>query len=369
MTSRYLPSFWNSLPKPAFVLAPMADVTDPAFRRILAKYGKPDVTWTEFVSADGLFMGGGAGYAALVRDLEYTEAERPIVAQFFTSRPENMEKAARLARTLGYDGVDINMGCPDKSIEGQGCGAAMIKDPAKAIEVIRAAKRGAEFDEDGAPAAKPIPVSVKTRLGFNTDILEEWLPVLLAERPAAITLHARTRKEMSKVPAHWDRIKDAVMLRDAWSEANEVPADERTPIFGNGDVVDKADARRKAAETGCDGVMIGRACFGNPWIFARESGFSPLFESGLVKDADGKADYGEVGSLDVAAIKDRLAVMVEHATLFAEILPHKSFSIMKKHFKAYVSGWPGAKELRMKLMAAKDAVEVKAVAEEYCASL
>ncbi len=132
-------NFWQKLKKPIVVLAPMADVTDPAFRRIIAKYGKPDVTWTEFVSADGLFLGG---YEHLIKDLAFTEEERPIVAQFFTSKPEMMEKAAELAVKLGFDGIDINMGCPDKSIEKQGAGAGHMKNPKLAQEVILAAKRG-----------------------------------------------------------------------------------------------------------------------------------------------------------------------------------------------------------------------------------
>ena len=180
-------NFWEKLNKPIFVLAPMADVTDAAFRRIIAKYGKPDVFWTEFVSADGLTLAPEEGRKKLLRDLEYSESERPIVAQFFTSNPENMKKAAELAVELGFDGIDINMGCPDKSVEKQKAGAALIKNPKLAREIIRAAKAG----------AGSLPVSVKTRLGYNKDELETWLPELLAEEPAVVTIHARTRKEMS----------------------------------------------------------------------------------------------------------------------------------------------------------------------------
>ena len=168
--------------------------------------GNSYVTWTEFVSADGLFKGG---YDALINDPAFTESERPIVAQFFTSSPEMMEKAAGLALSLGFDGVDINMGCPDKSVEKQGAGAALIKNPALAKEIILAAKRGAKSESGG------IPVSVKTRLGYNKDELETWLPHLLSVSPAVITIHARTRKEMSLVPARWERVKRAVEIRDA----------------------------------------------------------------------------------------------------------------------------------------------------------
>ena len=167
----------------------MANVTDAAFRRIIAKYGKPDVIWTEFVSADGLLS---KGRDKLLIDLEYSEAERPIVAQLFSGNPEKMYEAAKLVKKLGFDGLDINMGCPDRSIEKSGAGAALIRNPNLARAVLRSAKEG----------AGGLPVSVKTRLGYNKDILDDWLPELLAEKPAAVTIHARTRKEMSKVPAH-----------------------------------------------------------------------------------------------------------------------------------------------------------------------
>jgi tRNA-dihydrouridine synthase len=200
-------SFWKNLPTPFFVLAPMADVTDAPFRRMIAKYsahtrsdgtiGGPDVMWTEFVAADGLVRATPEGKQKLMADLMYTEEERPIVAQLFTRDEAHMEYAAKLCLELGFDGIDINMGCPAGAIIDQGCGAAMIKTPDKAKAVIRAAMRGAKSHEGG------IPVTVKTRLGYNTDQVEEWIPALLAEGPAALTIHARTRKDMSKVPARW----------------------------------------------------------------------------------------------------------------------------------------------------------------------
>jgi nifR3 family TIM-barrel protein len=322
-------NFWKDLPKPILVLAPLADVTDAAFRRMIAKYsrharadgsaGGPDVFWTEFVSADGLARATAEGKAKLMADLMYGEEERPIVAQLFSANEEYMEKAAALCRELGFDGIDINMGCPDRSIEKQGCGAAMIKNPAKARAIIRAAKRG----------AGPLPVSVKTRVGYNQDELEVWLPELLAENPAVVTVHARTRKDMSKVPARWERVARAVEIR------NELKSD--TLIFGNGDALSLEDARQKAELSGADGVMLGRAIFGNPYLFHPEKDISTV-------------------SLD-----ERLRVMVEHTKLFEELLPHKSFAIMKKHYKAYVHGFPGAAELRAELMEAKDAAEVEQV--------
>jgi nifR3 family TIM-barrel protein len=321
-------NFWQVIKKekkgePILCLAPMADVTDRAFRRIIAKYGKPDAVWTEFVSADGLFLGGGE---ALSNDLAFSESERPIVAQFFTSRPEMMRKAATLARELGFDGVDINMGCPDKSVEKQNAGARLMQNPKLAQEIILAAKVG----------AKNLPVSVKTRIGWNGNEIETWLPALLETDPTVVTIHARTRKEMSDAPARWEFVKRAVEIRD---EHRKKVGEKncRTLIFGNGDVASVADARQKARETGCDGVMIGRAVFGNPWFF---SGHIPTLE-------------------------EKLRVLDEHAKLFSEIVEPKppagqgkSFAVMKKHFKAYVSGFDGAKDLRLKLMEAENADEV-----------
>lgn len=292
----------------------MANVTDAAFRRIIAKYGKPDVMWTEFVSADGLFLGGRQ---ALLNDLMFTDSERPIVAQFFTSRPDMMKKAAELARELGFDGVDINMGCPDRTIEKQGAGAALIKTPKLAREIICAAKEG----------AGDLPVSVKTRIGFNKNEIETWLPELLAEEPALITVHARTRKEMSKVPARWENVKRAVEIRNKLNS--------KTLIFGNGDVMSVAEAKQKVVETGCDGVMLGRAIFGNPWLF-----------DGRVRE-------------DIS-IRESMEVLIEHTKLFQKLLGNiKNFAIMKKHYKAYVNGWDGAKELRIRLMDTNNAGEAE----------
>jgi nifR3 family TIM-barrel protein len=313
---RSVKNFWAELEKPLFVLAPLANVTDAAFRRVIAKYSKPKgphIFWTEFVSADGLVLASEEGKQKLMRDLVFTEAERPIVAQLFTSRPENMEKAAALCQELGFDGIDINMGCPDKAIEKQGAGAKLITTPDVALEVIAAAKRG----------APNLPVSVKTRLGYNKDVLEEWLPKLLSAEPVAVTIHARTRKEMSKVPARWERVKRAVEIR------NELGS--KALILGNGDAKDMDDAKLKATEAGADGVMLGRAIFGRPWLFAEAE----------------------------PSLTERLRSLIEHTHEFEKLLSDiKSFAIMKKHFKAYIEGFPGAKELRMELMEAETAQDV-----------
>ncbi len=333
-------NFWQQLPTPCYVLAPMADVTDAPFRRLIAKYsahpradgtvGGPDVMWTEFVSADGLVRATPEGKQKLLADLIYTEAERPIVAQLFSANEAHMEQAAALCLELGFDGVDINMGCPDRSVEKQGCGAAMIKNPAQARAIIRAAKRGAASD-----TAAGIPVSVKTRLGYNQDQVAEWIPELLAEQPAALTIHARTRKEMSKVPARWERLREAVELRDTLAP--------ETVLLGNGDALSLADAKERVHESGADGAMLGRAIFGNPWLFHPEKDLSNV------------------------SLTERLEVMIEHTHLFVELLPHKSFAVMKKHYKAYINGFPGAAELRSTLMEQATPDGVEAVAREFLA--
>lgn len=348
-------NFWEEMKnsgKPILCLAPMADVTDVAFRHIIAKYSKITsqnlrqqgaplryVTYTEFVSADGIVLAPERGRVKLMKDLEYSEIERPIVAQFFTSKPEMMEKAAALAVELGFDGVDINMGCPDKSIEKQGAGAALIKTPKLAREIIRAAKHGAQ---------NKIPVSVKTRLGYNRDELDPpvggWLPELLKEEPAAIVIHARTRKEMSKVSARWERVKRAVEIRDEF-ESRKAQGASTTLILGNGDVANVEHAYKLVEETGADGAMLGRAVFGNPFLFS---------------------DH-------VPSAEEKLNVLVEHTKLFEEKLGPpaggiKSFAIMKKHFKSYLLGIPNASELRQNLMQTENAEAVEKLVNEFLMS-
>jgi len=345
-------TFWDIVPKPFFAMAPMADVTDVAFRRLVAKRGKPDIMFTEFVSADGLYylnelagaaekssaQGPDASKASgrplqhdfsamparpanpLMRDLQFDEDQRPIVAQIFSSKPEMIKYATKLVAELGFDGVDINMGCPDRAIERQGAGASMIKNPELAVTIIKTAQE-----------ASSLPVSVKTRIGYNKETLDEWLMALLEANPSAITLHLRTRKEMSAVPADWAQMKKAVDLR------NKV--NPKVLLIGNGDVRDLEDARAKAAESGCEGVMLGRSMFGNPWVFSAKGG---------------PASGGD-------GLSEKLEALIELAYGFQELSPPKNFAILKKHIKAFVAGFAGAAELRAKLMEAASAVELETV--------
>ena len=340
--------FWDILPRPFFALAPMADVTDAPFRAVIAARGKPDVMFTEFVSADGLFLGGRE---KLVKDLQFSPAERPIVAQFFTARPEMMEKAALLARELGFDGVDVNMGCPDRGVERQGAGAALIKNPARAREIIRAAREG----------GGGLPVSVKTRIGYAKDELTEWLPELLAEEPAAVTIHARTRQEMSKVPAHWGAVAQAVEIRNKMA----VP----TLIIGNGDSSNLVDARKRAEETGADGIMLGRAIFGNPWLFARDIEKKSLPLRVVLETLIEHVELFDRYLGGVNPVRSRARAHAPEGLGWATSNGVKSFAVMKKHFKAYLSGIEGTKELRMRLMEAKNAIDAEGQIVDFLASL
>ncbi len=357
-------NFWQDLRKkkePFFCIAPMADVTDAVFRRLIAKYsrhgepgGGPDVFWTEFVSADGLMS---PGREVLQRDLMYSEIERPIVAQLFSSNPEKMEAAAQFCAELGFDGIDINMGCPDRTIEKQGAGAAMIKSPEAARAVIQAAKRG----------AGKLPVSVKTRVGYNAVQIQEWIPILLSENIAALTVHARTRKELSAIPAPWERIKEVVKLRNTLGV--------ETVIIGNGDVISLADGKEKAVTAGCEGVMVGRALFGNPWFFDETRAITatlPKKQPTLIRKIPFLNAFFEtkrkapLSVIKPITVEERLGVLVEHTKLFEELLGDiKSFSIMKKHYKAYVTGFSGSKELRMQLMEAKNAKEIEMLITKF----
>lgn len=300
------------------VLAPMANVTDAAFRFLINKYGKPDVTWTEFVSVDGLCS---AGQEKLLVDFWYSETERPIVAQIFGAQPENFVKVGKLIKELGFDGIDINMGCPDRAVLKQGAGGALINNPKLAQEIILATKEG----------SGGLPVSVKTRTGVSKPMLEEWFGFLSNQKLAAIIVHLRTVKELSLVPAHWEQMSRIVEL-----------VDHKALILGNGDVATLAEAEMKVAETGCDGVMIGRGIFGNPWMFNR------------------------VTPLEKIPIHKRLAAMIEHTKLFEEKFKDiKDFQVMKKHYKAYVNGFEGAKELRIQLMEAENSQEVGELVQKF----
>lgn len=317
-------NFWQQLPKPFFVLAPMDDVTDVVFRTIVNKTSRPDVFFTEFTNVEGL---NSPGKDVLMRRLLFEKDQHPIVAQIWGKNPENYKKVAELIADLGFDGIDINMGCPDRSVTKNGCCSALINNPQLAKEIIQATKEG----------AKDLPVSVKTRIGFQKIQTEEWITFLLQQDIAVLTVHGRTAKEMSAVPAHWDEIGKVVEIRD------EMGVD--TLIVGNGDVINREDGITKVKEYGVDGIMIGRGIFKDLWAFSDN-----VSESNKIKMSESKM----------------FNLMLEHARLFDKTWGKlKNFAILKKFFKIYVSGFENAGELREKLMLSSDLQNVEDIIRKF----
>ena len=293
-------------------MGPMSGVTDEAFRLMFLKYGKPDVFWTEFVSAQALFSEKAKDYCLKI--LKFNPKERPIVAQIFGGDPAYFKKAAEFIEKLGFDGIDINMGCPDFDIEKQGAGAALIKNPELAKEIIRAVKNSTK-----------LPVSVKTRIGYGKNEIDKWIGALLKENIAALTVHFRTKKEMYLPPAHWELAKEIVKLK------NKIAP--KTLIIGNGDVKSLEQAKELIEKTGLDGIMVARALVGNPWFFSDKT----------------------------PSVKQKLNAILEHVKKFEGA----HFDAIKKHFHAYAKGFVGAKELRGQLMKVKNLAETKQVIEKF----
>jgi tRNA-dihydrouridine synthase len=301
----------------------MAEVTDLPFRSVVAKCGRPDVFYNEFVSAHGLCS---PGRERLLKDLELGPDDHPIVAQFFGTEPEHFYECGKLAVQIGYDGVDVNMGCPDKKVLKQGAGIALAKDPARAQELVQALRQGT------IDAGKQLPVAVKTRLGlYKKEEMDAWVAALLESEPDVLILHGRTMKEASKVPAHWDLI----------GRAAQTARDAGVLFVGNGDVMSYDRGVELARQWDVPGVMVGRGIFNNPWLF------------------DPSVDPGAVTP------HDRLALALEHTELWVRHWEGlKSFDLMKKFYKAYINSWPGAASLRAKLMACPDAQSARQILTE-----
>lgn len=284
----------------------MHDVTDTAFRQVVAACGKPDVFYTEFVSIDGL-TSEKSRERLIEYYLRFSESERPIVAQIWGSDPKKFGEAARIVESLGYDGVDINMGCPDRKVVALGGGAAHIKNREHALLCITAVRN-----------AVHIPVSVKTRIGFERPDLE-WMEKLMNSGISALGVHLRTKTELSRVPAHWELAPKIA----------KIPGRERVVLMGNGDVKNLSEARKKSEESGFDGIMFGRGILGNPWLFSK---------SGKPEELD-----------------ERLKVLKLHAEFFEKYFAGtKSFAMLKKHTRGYVGSFAGAKKIREQLMNAKN---------------
>lgn len=304
-------SFWKKLNKPITVLAPMEDVTDLVFRDIVNTIARPDVFFTEFTNCDGLFS---AGRSKCIERLNFLPDQHPVVAQLWGAHPETVYKSTQLVKELGFDGVDLNMGCPHKSIVKVGGGACLIKTPALAKELILAVKEG----------AGELPVSVKTRIGYNQVTTEDWLGFLLGLGIDVLTVHGRTAKQMSNGFANWDEIAKTVKLRDAMKVA--------TLIIGNGDVVDYEDGCKKVKASGVDGFMIGRGIFNNLWAFEK-----------VASDKTHKPTQ-----------KELLQLFLRQAEAFLTMWQAQKSQGPLKHFaKTYIREFDGASELRAKIYAAE----------------
>lgn len=305
--------------KPLFIQAPMEDVTDSVFRRVLAKCGGPDIYFTEFTNVEGLCS---PGRDKIIHRLRFTDTEQPLIAQIWGKEPKNYYQVAGELRQMGFVGIDINMGCPERGIVKRGCCAGFINHPTEAAEVIAATKEG----------AGDLPVSVKTRCGASGWKTEEWLGHILDQDIVALTVHGRIAKEMSHFPARWDEIAKAVAMRNDKQLA--------TKIIGNGDVSSYQDGLDKIANYGVDGVMIGRGIFSDPWIFSAKQ------------------------TLADKNLAERMELARYHVELFDQIWGQtKNFNLLKKFFKIYVFGLPNATELRSRLMEATNATEAIRIIE------
>ena len=300
--------------KPIYILAPMDDVTDTVFRRMIISTSPPDEFFTEFVNVDGL---QSPGRDQVIKKLKFTKIELPLIAQVWGRIPENYEKTATEIVDMGFSGIDINMGCPVKTVTKNGCCSALISNRQLAAEIIDATKKGANGK---------LPVSVKTRLGQNS-IDYSWIEFLLEQGIDRLTIHARTVKEMSKVPAHWEVMGDIVKLRDKISPS--------TQIILNGDIKNRTQGDELAKKYKLDGIMIGRGIFEDPFLFG------------------GKDTWQKYSK------EEKIRLFMEHIKLF-DITWGKSrrVHVLNKFCKIYIEGFNGAKEFREKLMAANTVDEL-----------
>ena len=291
--------------KTLYILAPMYEVTDTVFRSIIAELSPPDIFYTEFVNVDGL---QSKGREAILPRLKYSKKEKPLIAQIWGSKPENFTSTAKELVEMGFDGIDINMGCPDRNVTRAGLCSALINNRELAKEIIDATKAG----------AGKLPVSVKTRLGYNS-IDYSWHEFLLNQSIDSLIIHARTKKQMSKVPADYEALKEIVKLRDKISP--------KTKIIGNGDIFSRKHGDDIAKKYKLDGVMIGRGVFRDPYVFSKNSPWEKLSKD------------------------ERIDIFKKHAKLWKKTYgDNKPVYILNKFCKIYINNFDGAKELRDDLM-------------------
>lgn len=341
-------NFWNDLPKPFFILAPMEAVTDVVFRHIIAAAAPPDVYFTEFTNAASYCS--AAGEHSTRGRLTFTPDEQPMVAQIWGNKPEQFAQMAQGLALSGFAGIDINMGCPDKTVVKNGTCSALIRQPELAAELIQAAKAGG------------LPISVKTRLGFSsTDEWRDWLSHLLRQDIANLTIHLRTKREMSNVPAHFELIPEIKQLRDEIAP--------QTLLTINGDIRDRTHGEELIKEYGVDGIMIGRGVFHDPFAFAKAAVGTSFSEGSGLPPERGKTNNQLAPSAPEEKDGDKrrdqlLALLHLHLDLFdkysAELEPRK-YEPLKRFFKIYIRDFPGASDLREQLMHTKSTGEARAV--------
>ena len=355
----------------------MDGVTDATFRRVVASQGRPDITFTEFTNVSEICRGP----EHLLSSLIYSEAERPIVAQLYGKDPEQFYRAAHVVCELGFDGLDINMGCPSKNVAASGSGAALIKTPDLAHAIVRAAQQGVsdwaagqtietqgfkptriEFIQSlnvsrtGLPSVprRLLPISIKTRLGFDCIVVQRWVDHLLEAGPAAITLHGRTLQQMYRGAADWSAIAEAAKLARG----------TKTLILGNGDLNSLVEAIRRTVETRVQGVLIGRGTLGAPWFFREKEQARRAFAK--------RTDLSALSTMawePRISLEQRMRVMVDHARQYEAIAGLERFRSIRKHLGWYCTGFPHAAAMRGKMFQVTNAQEVERVVAECCRHL
>jgi nifR3 family TIM-barrel protein len=366
-------SFWQNLKQPIIGLSPMDGVTDASFRRIVALQGAPDVTFTEFTSVGDICRGPDF----LLSSLVYSEDERPAVAQLYGKDPDLFYQAAHLVCELGFDGLDINMGCPSRNVASSGSGAGLIRTPELALAIMRAARQGVRDWAAGqtlagaglkparadlvrsmnlrrngrpVPPRRIIPLSVKTRLGYDSVVVEDWVGRLFEEHPAAISVHGRTLQQMYRGEADWGAIERAARLAHGTA----------TLLLGNGDIQSLRDVVRRVRETGVHGVLIGRGALGTPWFFRKKE---------MARTAARSSDPEAVtspGLLDgELALAERFGVMLEHARQFEVIAGTDRFPSMRKHLGWYCKGFRHAAAMRARMVRVSSSADVERVLAEF----
>lgn len=347
-------NFWKTLDQPILGLSPMDGVTDHPFRHITKKYGQPALIYTEFTSVEGVCHGA----SQLLKDFLYDETQRPIIGQIYGTTPDFFRQTAIVLCRVGYDGIDINMGCPAKNVAHSGAGAALIKTPKLAQDIIRATQQGVREWQNGATeqhcpditpeiatqvkaihdqlseyytSSREIPVSVKTRVGYDQPVINEWIPTLLEMNVAAIGLHGRTLKQQYGGLASWELI----------GQAAEITRQSGVPILGNGDIKTLSDALEKVITYGVNGVLIGRVSMGNPFVFKPDSQLST---------------------------HDIFQIALEHAQLFERTFSHSpkyNFLPMRKHLGWYVHDVPNASQMRQAIYRTNSSSEFAEVMKSF----